>query len=213
MNKEQTKYRSMFSTTQKTLDEYTGIWNQVPVNVKTKNDYDELLQRIDTVNEKTDPNSRAITESKDETRANLARKAVVISGILQAFAAYNDDKVLAAKTKLTKTDVQSAREADVEKLITPVINESRAHMSDLGEFMLIEEMIVEVETTLDNFKAQIGQPRFIRNQAFAAISKLDVLFNTTNDLLNNKMDNLMLRYAGSHPEFYEAYQRARTIVD
>jgi len=53
----------------------------------------------------------------------------------------------------------------------------------------------------------------IRNQAFAAMSKLDELFDATNDLLNNKMDKLMLRFSETNPEFYEEYQRARTIVD
>ena len=33
--------------------------------------------------------------------------------------------------------------------------------------VITEEMITEVETSLDDFKAMIGLPRTIRNQAFA----------------------------------------------
>ena len=74
-------------------------------------------------------------------------------------------------------------------------------------------MITEAETSLDDFKALIGQPRFIRNRAFAAMTLLEELFDTTNDLLKNKLDPLMIRFKFTHTEFYSEYERARTIVD
>ena len=74
-------------------------------------------------------------------------------------------------------------------------------------------MITEAETSLDDFKALIGQPRTIRNQAFAAKTALQELMDTTNDLLNNRLDPLMIRFKYSDTEFYSEYERARTIVD
>ena len=52
MNKEQTNHRRMFNTTQETLDENTALWNMIPIVVTVKNQFDELLQRIDAVNER-----------------------------------------------------------------------------------------------------------------------------------------------------------------
>ena len=79
--------------------------------------------------------------------------------------------------------------------------------------VITEEMITEVETSLDDFKAMIGLPRTIRNQAFAAMNVLEELFDTTNDLLKNKLDKLMIRFEYTNLEFYSEYQRAQTIVD
>jgi len=73
--------------------------------------------------------------------------------------------------------------------------------------------ITEAETSLDDFKALIGQPRTIRNQAFAAMSLLEELFDAANDLLKNRLDPLMIRFKFSDTEFYSEYERARTIVD
>lgn len=203
----------MFNTTQETLDANTALWNTIPVMVTVKNQYDELLQRIDEVNEKTNPGSRAVTAGKEKTKNNLTDKVVVVSGILQAYAAFNDDLPLQGKTKLTRSDIYNARETDIEKLVSPVIKEARNHLDDLADFMLTEEMIMEVETTLDDFKAQIGKPRLIRNQAFAAMTLLDELFDATNELLKNKLDKLMIRFENTHTDFYSEYQRSRTIVD
>ncbi len=33
------------------------------------------------------------------------------------------------------------------------------------------------------------------------------------EVLNEKMDNVMLQYQFSNPSFYEGYKRARVIVD
>ncbi|MCE4566658.1 hypothetical protein INQ51_20220 [Maribellus sp. CM-23] len=101
----------------------------------------------------------------------------------------------------------------MEKLVQPVIDEARANLPELADFMLTEEMIVETETTLDDFKAMIGQPRTIRNQAFAAMTLLDDLFAQINALVKDKMDKLMIRFEITNPEFYDEYKRARTIVD
>ena len=41
---------------------------------------------------------------------------------------------------------------------------------------------------------------------------IDKLFDVTNNLLRNKMDNLMLMFHETQAGFYNGYQKARTIV-
>jgi len=213
MNREQTNYRRMFNAVQEVLDEKTTKWNTIPVMVKVKNRFDELLQRTDETNEKTNPGSKKVTAGKEKLKMSLSEKMVVSAGILQAYAAFNNDSKLADKTKLTKSDLYNARETDIEKLANPVLKAAREHLNDLADYMLTDEMIVEAETTLDDFKALIGQPRHIRNQAYAAMTVLEELIDTTNALLKEKLDKLMIRFSVTDPEFYDAYLRARTIVD
>ena len=121
--------------------------------------------------------------------------------------------ILAGKVALNKSDIERARETDVEALITPVIDEARNELTNLADYALTEDTIVDLETSLDDFKALIGQPRTIRNQAFAAMTLMDELFDATNDILKNKLDKLMIRFKLTNTEFYSEYERARTIVD
>lgn len=213
MNKVQTNQFRMCLNTQETLDVNTVLWSGIPIVVTVKNQYDELLQRIMAVNEKTNPNSKAVTENKEKTLGILTEKVMILSGTLQAFASFNNNTVLLGKVKITKTEIKNARETEVDKLIRPIISEARKFLSELVDFMLTEEMIIETETTLDDFKVMIGQPRTIRNQAYAAMTLLEELFDELNDLLKNKMDKLMIRFEVSNTEFFSEYKRARTIVD
>ena len=114
---------------------------------------------------------------------------------------------------LTKTDIERVRETDVEALITPVIEEARKELANLADYGLTEDMIVETETSLDDFKALIGQPRIVRSQAFAAMTLMEELFDAANDLVKNQLDKLMIRFKYTNTEFYSEYERARTIVD
>ncbi|RIJ45332.1 hypothetical protein D1614_23370 [Maribellus luteus] len=213
MDKTQTNRFRMYLNTQATLDSNTALWSSIPILVSTKNDFDELIQRIADTNEKTLSNSKAVTADKALVLNNLIEKALIPSGILQAYAAITGDTKLLGKVKLTKTDVDRARETDVEALIAPVINEARNQLANLADYGLTEDMIVELETSLDDFKALIGQPRTVRNQAFAAMTLLDELFDAANEVVKNQLDKLMIRFQFTHTEFYSEYERARTIVD
>ena len=213
MNKTKTNQYRMFLATQETLDANSPLWNTIPMLLTNKNNLDELIQRIAEVNEKTVSNSKAITADKDVTLTNLIGKVVTLSGIVQAFASFTGNIKLAGQVKLTKTDIDRARETDVEALIAPVIKAARKHLADLADYGLTEDMIVETETSLDDFKVLIGQPRTVRNQAFAAITLMDELFDVANDVVKNKLDKLMIRYKFTNTEFYSEYERARTIVD
>ncbi|WP_430974460.1 hypothetical protein [Sunxiuqinia rutila] len=213
MNQEQNKHMRMFLNTQNTLDQNTAKWNMIPIMLSSKNELDELIQRMEETNEKTDPKSSGVTSQKENVRLGLTDKVMMISGILQAYAAFNNDPALAHSMELFKSDLLKCREADVESKVAPIIDKARELLTELADFMLTEEMLLETETSLDSFKALIGMPRTIRNRAFAAKSELQDLVDETNALLKNKIDKLMLRFEMTDPTFCDEYNRARVIVD
>lgn len=213
MNQEQNKHMRMYLATQTVLDNHTQRWNTIPVMVTVKNELDELIQRIEAKNEETNAVSQGTTEQKETVRRGLAEKAVSISGILQAYAAFNDDLALARQVKLVKSDLLACRETDVEGAVRPVLTLARNLLPELADFMLTEAMVVETETSLDSFKTLIGLPRTIRNQAFAAMSMLEEMLTQVDQLLKRKMDKLMIRFEYADQPFFGEYTRARVIVD
>ena len=87
-------------------------------------------------------------------------------------------------------------------MVKPLIYIARENLEQLVDFVVTEEIVSDLETSLDDFKVLIGQPRVIRNQAFAAMDKLDELFDATNKLLKEKLDKIMIRFEYSDTEFY-----------
>ncbi|MCF8337914.1 MAG: hypothetical protein K9I74_08020 [Bacteroidales bacterium] len=58
-----------------------------------------------------------------------------------------------------------------------------------------------------------GQPREYRIKSGVATQELDALFDQADDLLNNRLDNLMKIFVNRNPNFYNGYEKARMIVD
>ncbi|MFO8000552.1 MAG: hypothetical protein R6U46_04850 [Marinilabilia sp.] len=212
MNQRQNQHFRMFLNTQETLDQNTDLWNSIPVMVQVKNKLDELVQRIQELDSKTNPSSASVTEQKNRALEKLAMKAAVLSGITRARNAL-DDNPHPGELEVTKSNILRAREASVETLVQPLIDAIRDNMDAYEDFNVNEDMLNETETTLDDFKTLVGKPRNIRNKAYAATGSLDELFDNANNLLNNSLDALMKRFEISNPTFYDEYSRARTIVD
>ncbi|MCU4174173.1 hypothetical protein [Carboxylicivirga sp. N1Y90] len=83
----------------------------------------------------------------------------------------------------------------------------------LKGFGISDEMITEIETSVDEFKHLIGSVRNIRIKRYANIKEADQLINAGNSLLKNKMDKMMKVFELTQPVFYDVYKRARVIVD
>jgi hypothetical protein len=122
----------MFLNTQETLDANTTLWSSIPVLMEVKNNFDELILRIEETNEKTLPASKAVTANKAKVLKALAQKVVALAGTLQAYAAITGNAKLAGKVDVTKTDIDRARETDVEALVAPVIDNARAELENPG---------------------------------------------------------------------------------
>ncbi len=59
----------------------------------------------------------------------------------------------------------------------------------------------------------VGKPRTILNKKYTTLGSIDEIFGVINDLLNNKMDKVMLIFKDTNGDFYNEYKRARVIVD
>jgi hypothetical protein len=80
-------------------------------------------------------------------------------------------------------------------------------------YELTEEMIVDVETTRDQFVALVGAPRTTIVQSSSANSQITKLVKETKNLLTQQLDNLMLRFKTTDPAFYNSYVQSRIVVE
>ena len=211
MNKEQGIYLNTFLATQAYLDEQTSVWSAIPKITSYKNNLDELIARIGEKSEEVHQGT-GVGKRKEALKTGIAVKLSSVSGILQSFALDTGNNDLALKVKLSKSDILKLKDTELESNVKSVLGEAQNHLAELADYGLTNAVLEEVQTSLDEFHALLGKPRSILNNKYVALSSLDELFNECNDLLRNRMDNLMLMFRDNQAEFYEGYQRARTIV-
>jgi hypothetical protein len=212
MNKTQINHFNMFLNTQGFMDDNTTKWNSIARLTEIKNDFDEIITRISAKSQDA-VTMMGVTGKKEALRSQIGLKISAVSGVLQAFAYDKGDTDLAGKVKATKSDIERMREQDINGFVRAIISIAQENIQELAGFGINESNLTETLTSLEEFNALIGKPRSILNKKYATLDTIEKLFDEGNALLNNKLDNIMLIFRESDPEFYNGYERARVIVN
>ena len=202
----------MFIGIQEYLDHQTSIWSAIKRIVSYKNDLDEIIERISSKSEEAS-SLVGVKGRKETLKILIAIKGSSLSGSLQAFAYDKGDRDLAVKVEASKSDIIRMKEVELGSFIKVLVDTSNQNIKALADFGVSKEILTEIKTSMEEYKQLIGKPRSILNTKYVALDTIDQLFDEGNALLKDKMDNMMLIFRERNPEFYNGYERARTIVD
>ncbi len=157
--------------------------------------------------------SNPVTTNKDKMKELLEVKIEVLEGIVRSYAYANGMTELVKKVELLSKGFSKKRETDIEPNVKTFLEIVRELQPQLAGYELTEEMIVDVETTRDQFVALVGAPRTTIVRSSSANNQLTKLVKETKNLLNQQLDNLMLRFKTSDLAFYNSYVQSRIIVE
>jgi len=212
MNKEQTKYFRTMQSTQVHLDNHPGIWSAIPKIVAIKNNIDEIISRI-SIKSDDIAAMMGISERKEALKGIIAMKGSRLAGTLEAFAYEQGDNDMIKKVSASRTDIHRMSDEELGPFVKLLTETATTHMTALADYGITQEVITELQTSLDEYSALIGKPRIVLNSKYVALDAIDELVDEGNKLLNNQLDKIMLMFRESDPDFYNGYKRARVIVD
>ena len=213
MNKGHERYFRMFGNVQSVMDTNTTTWSNIPIVLGFKNELDEVIQRIDTIYFDNYDDSKAITRKKDSLREKLIIKVPILTASLYVLGDLNNDEKLKEFKSFTKSSLKNMKELAMAAVVSAIIKAARSNEENLVGFGISEAQITEMETTHDDFKHLIGEARNVRNSVYSNINEADQLIDAGNQLLRNRVDKVMKVFELSHPNFYDLYTRARSIVN
>ena len=214
MNKSQTKDFRMFMATRDCLAQKRIRWENILAIVQLNN---RLIQNIATLKElnkkKSSTASTPATTNKVQLKDLLDLKIDVVKGIVLSYAHANNLKELEQNVKLLAKGFSKKRETDVEPHVRSFLDLVRLLQPKLTAYELTDDLIVDLETALDQFVAQIGTPRSLVVQGSSINKQIAALVKETNSFLVNQLDNLFLRFKEKDVDFYNSYTQARQVVE
>ena len=195
------------------LDDHTPTWSRVGVIARYKNEMDEFLLGIKDKEPDLAYDGQGNTASKNQLREQIGLKGAIVAGILYSFAADTGDKQLEAKVQLNKTDFAQQRDQDLPAFAQRLVTTAGKYVEAAAEYGLSEAMVTELSTTIDDYRPLVGLARLRQSAGHVANAEVSQLLDSVLELLNTKMDRVMLQFQATDPAFYDGYQRARVIVD
>ena len=98
-------------------------------------------------------------------------------------------------------------------MVNTTIEYASTNQTALLEYGITEQMLTDYSNDLRNYKDYLTKPEEIKAEKKTATAQLKVLFKDLSDQLNEHLDNHMMQYRISKPEFYSDYENARIIYD
>ena len=195
------------------LDTSNATWSAIPIMNTLKAKLDDLILGIGEELKATGQSSKGITIGKNDLKEQISIKTAVLSGSLSAYAAISENPNLLINGSFLKSDIKNMRDVELPERVTNLTDLLTSHRKALVEYGVTKAQVTDLETSVDDFRELVGQPRLKRSQANLAKKAAEELVESAMEVLNDKMDKVMLQFQFTNPSFYEGYKRARVIVD
>jgi hypothetical protein len=214
MNDRQNAKIAMYQTVYNTCARYASVYVKVPAFVTGLDALNSGIMSIREVEkQQADALSKGVTLEKMGVEEALVLSLLKISGALYVYAFEADNKELAAKVDMNKT--QLFRMENNTLLVTA--GEIASKAAEAGEALVDYGVgtaeLTELAERTATFEALIVKPRTVIGEHKLHTSNLTRVFAETDSVLYDKLDKLINLFKVSEPDFYTSYKNARNVIN
>jgi len=206
------RYQMVLSV-QNFLDTNNATWSAIPIMNTFKGNMDDLILGTKEELKSTGKTSKGITIGKNDLKEQISIKTSILSGALSAHASVTGNQNLLSNGSFAKSDIMSMRDVELPERLIYLTDLLTKHLKALADYGVTKAQVTDLKTSVDDFRELVGQPRLTRSQANVAKKAVEELVESALEILNSKLDKVMLQFQFSNTKFYDGYKKARVIVD
>jgi hypothetical protein len=211
-DKQENKF-SMFLSTEQVCADNTAIWTTVPAFGTAFGTFQTGIVGIQNLRVQQETDLKGIAEDKANKQTALISSALGIAKPIVAYANATNNPQLRQEVDYSESDLTRSRDTDVETICTLIHARANTNAAALVAYGVTAPMITDLGTAITDYHPTIAGPRSaiaVRKQQTAAIEQL---IKETNEILTGQLDQLIVLFETSAPEFFNSYKNARIIVD
>jgi inorganic pyrophosphatase len=196
-----------------TEPEYKPFWQSIPGFVKLQGKLATEITFIIKNAPKTIRRKTGSAEDKDAARKALCKAALIIAGAVASHAHDVGDHQLLVRVDTNPTLLMSGRGQDTHSKCADILDAATANLAALADFDVTQADLNHLEQLLEEYEELLPQPQVAIGSAKGAGQAMDAALDRIDGILNNGLDNLMLKFEDTQPDFYRDYTNARIIID
>lgn len=217
MNNIQENKYSMYLTVAKVIDKFKTTWLGFPAFVAVVLKCKNVMDRIEQELEKQRRYIVGIAVDKNVLKGKIADLANIIAFSLKSYAFSVNNNELAQEMNVKKYILLRTRDSELVSFCNNITSKATELIASqpaaMTNFQINNALVTSLTTLVTEYLTLIQNPREAITTRSAATKRLKQLFKEGDNLLNNELDGLMLRYKTSNPDFYDKYVKARLVVD
>ena len=172
----------------------------------------DLLGNID-VQSKKQADSSGVSLAKKNALLALGDAAYDVTCAVRAYASDNGNDTLAGQVKFSRSQLVRGADKKVIDLAELIRDAADEHVDQLANYGVTQVKVTALTKKIEAFRQAQPLPRQRKTKSSSATTELKKLFNGARELLNERLDGLVVQYKVSNPEFYNQYVSARTLVN
>lgn len=211
-DKQENKY-TMYESTLTVLNANNSIWSAITPIGDTISSIESQMSLIRDYRQIQEKDTTGITVSKHNIEGNLIDAMIkVISGLI-AYATVIEDFELLHSINYTRYNLEKSRDNILYDKAQLIYNTANPLATELTTYLVTQPDIDAVNSFSDEYLDAIPAKRAAVAESKTSTENIKNAFKTIDNLLRNKLDNLIILFQVSHPTFYKEYKASRIIID
>lgn len=213
MTRGQEAYNSMGHKTIEEMKRHNEIWKDNKDISETVGKAKIIFEKIDETLIKQNLPTEGATMMKNKARKLVNTTTNVFLGCNRSYAKKIGDDVLYENSNLTMSEIRKIKDTEINALVKRLIAYASKNLKELASFGMTEKMIEDYGKEADGFINYLAVPQAILAERKTATKNLKKLFKQLDELFIGFLDNYMMQYIKTEPDFYSDYEHARIIYD
>jgi len=171
------------------------------------------MEVIDINRQMQEADNSGLTKVKIEFRKDLIKRILRFSGALRAYATGVKNIDLKTKANYSFSDLRNSSDSVLFDIVALLFELADPIRSELVKFSVGDDEFTNMASLLSVFKQAIPQKRVASTVSKVSTSNISDVYKSLSKLLKDEIDELMLPFQFTQPDFYNAYKNARIIVN
>ena len=213
MNTKQKNKLRMYKASKTICVNNTATWTPITAFGDAFVLFGNGIVEIENLHVKQEADLKGITENKNNKESALINSSLIISKPMVAFANVTNNPQLRQEVDYSEDALKRSSDEDLKTRCTLIKERAATHAAALVPYGVTPPMQLALGTALTDYEAVISGPRSAEAVRKQQTAELELLFKSTDQILKGQLDQLMVLFETSHPDFYGAYKNARIIID
>ncbi|HUI30187.1 MAG TPA: hypothetical protein VLX91_08210 [Candidatus Acidoferrales bacterium] len=214
MTNEHINKQGMYLVVIQVLNKFTALVATMPALAKLVASFTQTVTNIGTKSEEIGIGTSPKTDAKRKAESDMADAVIALVGKLHAYAAGKNDVELMEETDVPATVIHDKRDAERGKFAARLVDLVEEHQADLaGDYIVTDADIANARQLIAGHDGTLGDRNSTKTGQTGGRDAVMQMFAQADSMLEHQIDNLMLSFKKTNPDFYAEYEAARVIRD
>jgi len=194
------------------LETHKATWEILPAFATAVGEFTPIITEILSLAQ-TQASREGASNEKAYALEALGKAAFEVGAAVHAYAVTTEDFALEGRVDFSRSTIVYGREASVLARVRDIHAAATTQLANLADYGITQAKLTALKKKIDAFEASLAKPRQQIAESSAATQTLSQQFAEADTILNKRLDKLVYQFKESAPDFFNAYQTARSIVD